>query len=288
MHTGTLKKLALALTFWLAVHMDSLRAQTFTAPLQASTTGTNPVDFEFRADGTLMAKGNYGVGGLISSDLGVGTRMFWLPAQGAFRAGGTDSAYGIYSAPNWDTGNIGNYSFAGGLDTEVSGNYSTAFGYWSRTFGWNSISEGAYCVAGGNGSVAMGVSSGTSGEAAISLGNGNSASGTYSVALGGDAVASGFGSTAMGSCTTSSGYCTTSSGAYTTATAEASFVVGAYNIGGGNPTTWVSTDPLFEVGNGTSATALSDAMVVYKDGSAIFQGPVTIAPGGDIPMYTGE
>src|ERR1700735_2724616 len=89
MHNGALRKMALALTFWLALHVSSLRAQIFTndLPLQASTTGTNPVDFEFRADGTLIAKGNSGVGTLLSTDQGAGTRMIWYPALTAFRAG---------------------------------------------------------------------------------------------------------------------------------------------------------------------------------------------------------
>jgi hypothetical protein len=87
MHTKTLQKLALALTFWLALHMSSLRAQIFTAPLQASTTGTNPVDFEFRANGTMIAKGDFGIGSLLTADQGDGTRMLWFPSLGAFRAG---------------------------------------------------------------------------------------------------------------------------------------------------------------------------------------------------------
>ena len=58
-------------------------------------------------------------------------------------------------------------------------------------------------------------------------------------------------------------------------------------MGGGDPINWVASDPLFEVGNGTYQ-ARSDALVVYKNGNAAFQGVVTVAPGGDIPMYTGN
>ena len=47
-------------------------------------------------------------------------------------------------------------------------------------------------------------------------------------------------------------------------------MIGAYNVALGTSTTvWVTTDPLLEIGNGTAATTtgVSDAMVVYKDGT---------------------
>jgi hypothetical protein len=31
----------------------------------------------------------------------------------------------------------------------------------------------------------------------------------------------------------------------------------------------------------------SDALVVYKNGNATLSGTLTVAPGGDIPMFTG-
>jgi hypothetical protein len=288
MHTGTLKKLALALTFWLAVHAGLLRAQTFTAPLQASTTGTNPVDFEFRADGTLIAKGNYGVGDLLSGDDGAGTRMFWLPGYGAFRAGGTDTSLGIYTANNWDPSNLGAYSAAFGLDTAAIGDYSAAFGDYALAESTGSFATGESVSASGNYSVAMGQFLTVSGNNSVAFGKLNTASGYGSTASGTYNSASGGGSTVTGGSNIASGYYTTASGYYTTAMALASFVTGVFNVGGGNPSTWVSTDPLFEIGNGTSSSALSDALVVYKNGNVTAQGVITAAPGGNIPMYTGE
>ena len=68
-----------------------------------------------------------------------------------------------------------------------------------------------------------------------------------------------------------------------------------------NLTSWVPTDPLFEIGNGgnswtgnPNAVNSSDALVVYKNGDTAVQGTVTAptfvttAPAGDIPMYTGN
>lgn len=90
----------------------------------------------------------------------------------------------------------------------------------------------------------------------------------------------------FGSDTFATGSYTTAYGANTSAQSYFSFVLGTYNVGGGSKTTWVATDPIFEIGNGTSSTP-SDAMVVYKNGNAILQGVLQVAPGGDIPMYTG-
>ena len=304
MHTGSLKTWALALTFWLALHTSSLRAQIFTndLPLQAVTTGSNPVDFEFRSDGTLIAKGNYGVGSLLSGDQGAGTRLLWFPELAAFRAGYVDGS-------EWNSSNIGQYSVAFGHNTTASGPYSTALGEGSSATGTASTAMGkAYAT--GTYSTAIG---GATASGTYSLAIGGSYAGGYSSMATGSSYASGDNSTAMGNgtasgygalafaygiavghysmafglSTTASGYASTASGLYTTAAASLSFAIGTYNVGGGNATTWVPTDPLFEIGNGTSTTA-SDALVVYKNGNAILQGTLQVAPGGDIPMYTGE
>jgi hypothetical protein len=77
----------------------------------------------------------------------------------------------------------------------------------------------------------------------------------------------------------------------TLAGAYDSFALGRFNFGtygSGGETTWISTDPLFEIGNGTDGVHLSDAFIVYKNGNAAFQGSVQVAPSGDIPMYTGN
>lgn len=254
MHTQTLKKLLLALTFWLALYGSSLRAQTISAPpLTINSTGTNPVDFEFRADGTLIAKGNGGVGSLLTADQGAGVRMLWFPGKSAFRVGWVDG-------DDWDSSNIGLYSMGLGADVKPSGYISVAMGGFSTA-------SASYTVA---------------------IGKSTTASGYASLALGYVNVSSGTRSTTLGSNNTASGFAATASGYWTQAQAYESYAIGAYNIGGGNATTWVADDPLFEIGNGTSATAKSDAVVVYKDGSMNVQGPITAAPGGDIPMYTGN
>lgn len=55
MSTRGLKKWALLLTFWLALHTASLRAQTFTTLYS----GTSPVILQMATDGTLEAIGTH-------------------------------------------------------------------------------------------------------------------------------------------------------------------------------------------------------------------------------------
>jgi hypothetical protein len=68
--------------------------------------------------------------------------------------------------------------------------------------------------------------------------------------------------------------------------------VGIGNLGGGNPNSWVGTDPIFEVGNGYVdgewVLHQSDALEVYKNGNVTVSGTLTVQPGGDIPMFSGD
>lgn len=296
MHNGALRKWALALTFWLVLHTTALKAQIL------GPYGTSPTTFEVDANGLISDTGTFGTGTLSLS--GTGTRMFWYPGKAAFRAG-------YVSSTQWNDANIGQYSVAFGSDSIASGQDSAAFGN-STASGSNSVAMGT-SVASNMNSVAIGSGSTASGEWSVAIGNDSTASGTGSTAFGSglalgpystameDSTASGYCSTAFGQSTTASGRYSTASGYGTTASAQLSFVIGVCNIGlnstGGTPsaTTWVSTDPLFEIGNGGNGyygnpalTTSSDALVVYKNGNAVLQGSLQVAPGGDIPMYTGN
>ena len=83
------------------------------------------------------------------------------------------------------------------------------------------------------------------------------ATGDFSIAMGGETIASGHGSTALGIATKAEAMYSTS--------------IGLRNIGGGNPTTWVGTDPIFEVGNGAFTGIppfpLSNAFTILKNGT---------------------
>ena len=69
-------------------------------------------------------------------------------------------------------------------------------------------------------------------------------------------------------------------GANVTSGAFDEVVVGSYNSlpANLNGTSWVATDPIFVVGNGTTASTRSDAVTVLKNGA------VLVHPSGDLQM----
>jgi hypothetical protein len=118
----------------------------------------------------------------------------------------------------------------------------------------------------GNESIAMGTDAIASSQASISLGAGTNASGSESVALGFQTTANGQAAIAMGQSTTANGTASTAAGINTTATAYASFATGQYNVGAGSNSSWVATDPIFEIGIGSGSGSTANAMTVLKNG----------------------
>lgn len=94
---------------------------------------------------------------------GGGTRLFWMPAKGAFRAG-------TVTESNWDSYNIGFHSFATGYNTRANGSYSTALGYGTTASGDYSTALGYSTTAGGDYSTALGYFTTASGGASTALG----------------------------------------------------------------------------------------------------------------------
>ena len=119
----------------------------------------------------------------------------------------------------------------------------------------------------GNLSAAIGYKSTASGINSVSAGPESTASGNSSFTAGNNTVASGNNSTAFGRQTTASGIFATAMGEGTKAESVQSTAIGKYNIGGGDPQNINGTDPLFEVGNGTSDTNRSNALTILKNGT---------------------
>lgn len=128
----------------------------------------------------------------------------------------------------------------------------------------NNIAEGEYSLAIGNGNYAsnggnaFGVYNDASAQFATSIGFGNQATAVNSFAAGYANEADGEFSTAFGR--------------YTNATSENSFVIGRYNVSVGTNTDWVETEPLFQIGNGSSSSATHDAFRVLKNGGTYVNG----------------
>jgi hypothetical protein len=204
-----------------------------------------------------LVTGTYGSGAI--PDTGPGTRMMFYPNKAAFRVG-------MVRGAEWDDSNIGFSSTAMGEQTKASGAYSTAIGFSTIASGNNSTAMGLGATASGSESTAMGENTTASGYQSTAMGRFSKASGNNSTAMGENTTASGGSSTAMGWCTTASGYHSTAMGIYTTAISYASTALGQYNIGAGSTNTWIATDPIFEIGIGTSKDAHANALTVLKNG----------------------
>ncbi|MDB5255232.1 MAG: hypothetical protein JWL92_608, partial [Candidatus Nomurabacteria bacterium] len=199
-------------------------------------TNTPQAAFDVEGGGTFLASGT---GSL--PDLGTGTRMAWNPSLAAIRAG-------FVSGTQWDSANVGYASVAFGKNNIASGESSTSFGV---------------------GNTASGIFS-------SAFGNSTTASAAFATAFGASSTASFPFATAFGAGTTASGAFSTSFGYFTNAASAYSTAFGFFNVGGGNPGIQVGTDPLFEVGNGTSNVARSDALLILKNGKTIFGGNIGI------------
>jgi len=172
---------------------------------------------------------------------------------------GSDSNINLTITPKgsgntiFSSGNVGI-----GTATPTSGavltvNGSTVLGTNATISGQNSTAMGSTVTVSGNDSTAMGYLT--------------NVSGAYSMAMGQGTLASGNANAALGNYTTASGRNSISMGNYSTAAAFADTAIGQYNVGGGTATSWVSTDPVFEVGIGASAGAPANALTVLKNGN---------------------
>ncbi len=117
----------------------------------------------------------------------------------------------------------------------------------------------------------------------VGLGYLANANGNYSTSIGFVTTANGFGSLSLGYGTIATGASSTATGNQSNSLGDASFVTGTENnsrsyseavFGMFNTTytptsvsSWVSTDRIFNVGNGANSGARSDAMVILKNGN---------------------
>jgi hypothetical protein len=133
----------------------------------------------------------------------------------------------------------------------------------------------------GNGAVAF--STGTAvGQGSIAAGINAVANSDASMALGWATTAGGTSSFAANETTVTTGRASSAFGISTTANAYSSFVAGRFNVGGGTTSTWIATDPIFEIGIGTgTGVSAADAMTVLKNGNV---GIGTTTPAGNLAV----
>jgi hypothetical protein len=171
---------------------------------------------------------------------GNGTRMAWIPSRSAFQGGTFNTSDG---SVRFVSENIGLFSFCYGLNSESRSRGGIAMGEGAIADGIsNTLAFGESVVVRGTRNFGLGLLSniedGTSNT--ILLGqNSNALAGQYNYGMGWGLQMSGYGTSTFGS----------------------------YNvIPTGSNTTWVNTDPLFVIGNGSSNVLRSNALMVLKDG----------------------
>lgn len=168
---------------------------------------------------------------------------------------------------------VGNYSMAIGENITASGWRSYAEGFLTVASGGTSHAEGNRSVASGSESHAEGYKTTASSSYTHAEGYESAASGRYSHAEGAGTTSSGAQSHAEGSGTTSSGAYSHAEGYESTAFGNYSHAQNRYTVANGEAQTAIgkynqpNTTSAFIIGNGTSATALSNALTVDWDGT---------------------
>ncbi len=185
---------------------------------------------------------------------GTGTRMFFNPKKGAFRAGDVRGNFGDFNNNVWNDVNVGKFSFAGGINTKASGEASTAFGKITTASGQSSTAMGTLTTASGFSSTAMGTLTTASGQSSTAIGQNTMASGDLSISGGINTTASGNVSVAIGRDLVAPSYAETAIGGYNT------------NYTPVSNTAWNANDRLFVIGNGVSNGSRSNALTIYKNG----------------------
>lgn len=188
------------------------------------------------------------------------------------------------------------------LDVEgaVRGGSTQGAGVVSGAVGANSVAFGTGNTASGEGSVALGGEHVASGGYATTLGWGNEASGfassafgesnfsteTFAMTWGQYNTTSGAHGTTFGQFNTNSGYRATIFGQNNIGASGHQLVFGRFNaITGGNVLTWIGSDPLLQIGNGSNESNRTNALTILKDGK-IGTGPA-IAPTETIDVGKG-
>ncbi len=267
----------------------SFKAYTFplndgSANQHLSTDGSGQLEWQndigaFVRNGELVkTNGNYdtddflfGSENLPNTGVPSDTLMMFDKSKGAFRAGG-------YNGNHWVPDSIGRFSMAVGFKTKASGEYSVAIGNNSRATKYEAIAIGGYSSATAPSATAIGGTANALGLSSTAL-SGGDATAPYTISIGRGTEATASGSVCIGEYSTASGQNSIALGYFTFAEASNAVAIGHYNIGGGNPSVWIPTDPLFEVGNGDPPNA-SNAFTILKNGDTRIQHSDNAGAGG--------
>ncbi len=181
---------------------------------------------------------------------------------------------------NFPTVAFGDGAFAMGMGSTAVGNGSFAFGINDSTTSLGAFALGIDNVSSGQQSVCLGSYNSTGELLALSIGGWNNSSNISSIGIGTNNISTGIHSTCFGDGNNASGIESFSIGQQNTNPADWSYtygynlyaqaaysvVVGRYNEISGDLSSWITTDPLFVIGNGSFSTR-SNAVTVLKNGN---------------------
>jgi hypothetical protein len=232
-------------------------------------------------DGGVLFEGTSGVG-VIPTE-GAGTRLMWYPKKAAFRVGRVTNDF-------WNDGSIGQYSVAMGLDSKATGTNCIALSS-GEVSGLDSMAASQGAVV--SSYYGTGLSGGylVYGTYSTGLSGGGTAFSDYSTGLSGGEVMEGDHSTAMSGGMTE-GHFTVAAGRGAFAYSYGSITVGSFNVSeqSWSRNTWVATDPIFIVGNGSGDSndppdvQRRNAFVIQKNGNVEMTAKVKMPRQGDILM----
>ena len=198
-----------------------------------------------------------------------GNKLMWIPWKGAFRAG--------RHINTWREDKVGDFSTAFGENTEASEYGGMAWGVECSATKPAATAWGHQTKATEPYATAFGLLTIASGNNSTAFGSVNKASGFNSTVFGLDNKAIGDLSTVWGEKDSATAQFSTVWGTNNKAQSYLETVCGRFNQAGGTPDSWVNTERLFVVGNGTGAgpAPRNNAFIVLKDGSAYLDGFLT-------------
>ena len=226
--------------------------------------------------------------GNLSTAMGYNTQATgkWAIAMGKDAVSSGERSLSIGS-PGWffwevPTRATANFSTAVGPGAQATQILSTALGPLSIASGNQSVALGAFAQAAGENSFAT-LFSKANGSSSLAMGTGE-ANGNYAIAFGDGNFADGLSSVSLGSNSSATGDLSMATGK-TVAQAYNSFTIGRFNVLSGTKTSWISTEPLFVIGNGSSTSVRSNAITVLKNAKT---GINTATPESYLHVCTGD
>ncbi len=197
---------------------------------------------------------------------GPGSKLIWMPAKGAFRAG-------MAQGNEWDEPSIGIASVGLGLGNRASGSNAIAIGPFASALAYNSTAIGPFAVTMGAHSIALSAFSATTiGGFTTAIGFDTKAVGDTSIVLGSMSYSNGQKSIAIGSNLKAQGFGSVALGMFNDTTSAAS------------ATTINSLNRLLDIGTGTSSANRRSSLVVLNNGKT---GIGTVTPDSSLTLVGG-